>query len=110
MTAFDEYLVKLPDGQKNALERVRSIVNATVPDVEEVISYGMPTFKVGGKQIINMAAFKNHMSLFGNVDEFAEQLQGFEMSGKGTVQFTEENPIPEEIIVAMLRYRMKQDT
>ncbi len=110
MNTIDEYLDNLPPGQKKALQRVRDIVLKTVLDAEEVISYGMPTFKKDGKQFLNMSAFKDHLSLFGNVDHFADQLQGFTLTGRGTVQFTEDKPIPEELIKAIVLHRIKENS
>lgn len=101
----DQYLTALPEGQRAALQRVRDIVMQALPGCQETISYGMPTFKVDGKQVLNMAAFKNHLSLFGDVEPFAKELQGFTMSGKGTLQFTEDNPVPEDVIRAIVTNR-----
>ncbi len=101
----DDYLAQLPEGQRLALQRVRDIVLDALPGCEEVMSYGMPTYKVDGKQVLNMAAFKNHLSLFGNVEAFADELADFMMSGRGTVQFTQDKPVPEKVIRAILASR-----
>ena len=60
----------------------------------------MPVFKVNGKYILGIAAFKDHMSLFPGsepVEGLKEKLKEFKTS-KGTIQFTADKPIPETIV------------
>jgi uncharacterized protein YdhG (YjbR/CyaY superfamily) len=81
MSAIDEYLEKVSPAQQAEFERVRRIVRQLVPEAEETISYGMPTFKYQGKYLIYFGAFKNHMTIF-----------------PGTIKFTADNPIPESTL------------
>ena len=60
----DEYLNRIEPSQRKQFERVRKIVKKLVPEAEEVISYGIPTWKYRGKYLIYFAAFKNHMSIY----------------------------------------------
>lgn len=109
MSVIDEYLAKVSEPQKSALERVRKIVRQTVPDSVEVISYGMPGFKYKGRYLFGFAPFKDHMSIFpaaNPVETMKEKLKNFQIS-KGTVQFTIENPIPESIIQELVAVRIK---
>ncbi len=102
----EEYLTRVMPGQQAELERVRRIILAVAPHAEETISYGMPTYKVDGKRLIYFAAFKDHMSLFGTLGPLEDKLGGYNLTHKGTVQFTEENPIPDELIEEIVRYRL----
>ena len=61
---IDEYLKPLPEDVQAALQRLRNIIHKTAPEVEEMISYGMPAFKLHG-MLVYFAAFKKHWSLFG---------------------------------------------
>ena len=45
MSVIDDYLVKYSNPEKAELERIRSIVQKTVPDAQEAIIYGMPGYK-----------------------------------------------------------------
>lgn len=108
MTVIDDYLKKVTPQQKDALERVRTIVRQIVPDAEEVISYGMPVLKHKGKYVIGFAAFKDHMSVFPGpeaIEAVKDKLAGYKLS-KGTIQFTSENPIPESIMKEMILNRL----
>ncbi len=108
MSAIDDYLANVPDEQKVALERVRTIARQAIPEPEETISYGMPTLKYKGKYVLAFAPFKDHMSIFPGAwpDTFKNKLQNFKTS-RGTIQFTLEKQIPENIITDLVSVRVK---
>ena len=101
MSEIDSYLTKTAtDSQREKLEHVRALVKEWVPDAEETIGYGIPVLKLNGKYLIGFAAFKNHMSIFPGaapVADLEEKLAGFKLS-KGTIQFTEDNLIPDALL------------
>jgi uncharacterized protein YdhG (YjbR/CyaY superfamily) len=55
------------------------------------------------------AAFKNHCSFFPwnakTIEDFAAELKDFKTSA-GTIQFTTDKPLPEELLQKILRYRV----
>ncbi len=55
----DAYLRDLEEPQRRTLEMVRRTVLEILPEAEEVISYGVPAFRVGGKTVAGIAAFEN---------------------------------------------------
>ncbi len=100
MNVIDQYLENVPSSQKEVLQRIRTLVHEVIPDAEEVIGYGMPTFRYKGKNVVHFAAFKDHMSLFPSsdpIEELKEQLSNYKTS-KGTIQFTLENPLPDQLV------------
>lgn len=92
--------------QQTEFDRIKQIVLQIVPDAQQVVSYGMPTFKYHNKIILHVGAFADHMSLFpgGIVDRFADDLVGYKLS-KGTIQFTLDKPVPTAVIEKIVRYR-----
>ncbi len=110
MLTIDEYLSKVEIAQKTELEKVRNTVKRAIPDAQEVITYGMPGFKYKGKYLIAFAPFRNHLSIFPGseaVEAFKNKLSGYR-TFKGTIQFTVDNPIPEDIIKEIVLYRIKE--
>jgi uncharacterized protein YdhG (YjbR/CyaY superfamily) len=105
--SVDQYLSAI-DWQEArvALARLRQIIGEEAPEAKECISYGMPGYKLNG-YLLGFAAFKNHCSLFpgGTAEDFAADLKGFKTS-KGTIQFTPDQPIPEEIVRKIVRARV----
>lgn len=109
MKEVESYLAKLSDDQKKPLEQIRNLVKEMAPDAIEGISYGMPGFKYKGKYLLGYAAFKDHLSFFPTstpVEAFQKELKDFKIS-KGTIQFTAENPIPEELLKQIIEYRVQ---
>jgi len=107
-TVIDDYLAALDPVDRAELERIRQIVHAAVPGVDECISYGMPGFKYKGKYLGGFNAFKNHLSFFPTgrpVEVLKNSLTDYKTS-TGTVQFTVDNPIPEALIREMLQIRV----
>lgn len=104
----NKYIANLPLEQQIALERVRQIIKTTVPEAVEFISYKMPAYHFHG-MIGGFAAFKNHCSFFPwnakTIEDFAAELKDFKTSA-GTIQFTPDKPIPEELLQKILRYRV----
>jgi uncharacterized protein YdhG (YjbR/CyaY superfamily) len=61
---IDAYLADLPAERRAVLEQVRALVRDVAPDGVELISYGMPGVKLGGRLLLSYAAFARHWSLF----------------------------------------------
>ena len=58
------HLKKFDKPQRDALQAVREIIAEALPEAEETIKYGIPTFAIGGKGVIGFDGFKNHNSIF----------------------------------------------
>ena len=92
----DEYIAAQEPKARARLLELRSIIRAAVPQAAEVISYGMPTYKLGGRRV-HFAAAKRHCALYGGaIDRVADAL-GELKTLKGTVQFPLDRPIPEDL-------------
>lgn len=105
----DAYLGGLPPDRRELLEGLREQVRALVPEAEETISYGMPTFKLKGKFLLSYAAWKSHCSIYPWTDTLFERhaaaLEGYERT-KGSLHFTPERPLPETVVEDLVRARI----
>jgi uncharacterized protein YdhG (YjbR/CyaY superfamily) len=105
-TEFDtvqEYLDSFPDDTKRVLRRVQQSVRSVIPDSDEVISYGIPTFRLEGRPVVHVAGWQKHVSLYPAPDvedtdpDLAAALTPYR-SGKGTLKFPLDEPVPYELI------------
>lgn len=106
-SSVEAYLKDRTPAQQAEYERIKKIVLKIVPDTEMTISYGMPTFKYKGKYLLYFGTFANHMSVFPGsalTENLMNKLTGYKL-GKGTIQFTEDKPLPDEIIEELVRTR-----
>lgn len=107
----DAYLDGVPEPQRSTLEVVRARLQAQLPQAEEVISYGVPAFAVHGTAIAGYSAAKKHCSylpMSGSVlSGMADVLGGYQWS-KGALRFPVDDPLPEELIAALVRARLAE--
>lgn len=105
------HLKKFDKPQRDALQAVRLTIAEVLPDAEEVIKYGIPTFTVNGKGIFGFDGFKNHNSLFpysGSFNAlFKEDLKGYEMT-KSAIHFQVDKPFPKALLKKLVRARLRQ--
>lgn len=108
----EAYFASVPDAHRAALEKLRAQIHAAAPGATEKMAYGIPTFVLGGKNLVHMAAFKDHLSFFpgraGVAELHAAQLQGY-TTGKGTIQFTTEKPLPAALVKRIVRMRVLEN-
>jgi len=109
----DAYLAKLPPERRAAMELLRATIKAAVPEATEVISYKMPAFRShGGQFLVSYDAFKAHYSLF-PASEAVIQACGAELtpylSGKGTIRFPADRPIPVALVTKILKVRWAEN-
>jgi uncharacterized protein YdhG (YjbR/CyaY superfamily) len=107
----DEYLEETPEPQRSTLTSLRTTLRELLPDADEVISYNLPAFKLGGKAIAGYGSFKNHCSYFphsGSVlPTLAEHLEGYDWN-KGTLRFAIDEPLPKALVVNLVNRRLEQ--
>ena len=108
MTYVEEYLHSLVNEKdRDTLEHIRTLVHKLASPTEETKGYGIPTFKYKNKNLVHFAAYKDHLSLFpasSAIDTYKSELGDFILS-KGTIQFTAENQIPDELLTKIILHR-----
>jgi uncharacterized protein YdhG (YjbR/CyaY superfamily) len=107
------YLARVPEPARSTLEKVRATIRSAVPkDATEILSYGMPTFRHNGRNVVAYAAFKDHCSLFplqaSLIDAMKDELKAYRTS-KGTLQFSVDKPLPASLLKKMVRARLAEN-
>ncbi|SRR5258708_4320569 len=109
---IDEYMSDYPENVQALLKKMRATIHKAAPQAQETISYGIPTFKLNGKNLVHFGGFKDHVSFFptgAGVEAFQKELAAYETS-KGTVKFPLDTPIPFDLIIKIVKFRVKQIT
>ena len=102
---IDEYIQAQPEDARPFLAKVRETIREALPEAQERISWGMPTYWKE-HNIIHFAANKNHIGLYPGEEAvvfFADRLKEYKTS-KGTVQFAYSKPLPLELIQAIAKW------
>ena len=108
---IDEYLSDVPEPGRSTLAALRATILALEPDVEQGLSYGHPSFKLGGKTIAGFAAHKAHLGYMPHsgtvVSTLGSALDGFDTT-KGSVKFALDEPLPERVVAALIAARKRE--
>lgn len=107
---IDEYIASFPAETQELLHQMRTIIHKAAPKAQEVISYGMPAFKLH-TVLVYFAGNKKHIGFYPTpsaIRQFQDQF-GVYKSSKGAVQFPLDKPLPVKLIKAITAFRVKED-
>jgi uncharacterized protein YdhG (YjbR/CyaY superfamily) len=106
-----EYISSQPEAVQGVFKRVRATIRKALPDAKEVVLYNMPTYKLDDETVMNVAAWKQHYSLYaataGVLAAFKRELAGYEVI-KGTIRFPLSQPVPVRLIERIAKFRAKE--
>jgi uncharacterized protein YdhG (YjbR/CyaY superfamily) len=108
---IDAYLAPLPEPKRSTLDEMRRRILTVIPDAEQGLSYGMPVFKVAGRPVAGLAAFRDHLSYLphsGSVlAALDDELAGFERT-PGSLHFGVDEPLPPDLIRRLVEVKLQQ--
>ncbi|MFY9637428.1 MAG: DUF1801 domain-containing protein [Methanobacterium sp.] len=109
---FRDYKMGYTPEIQRRLEKIRLAVKSVVPEAKERISYNMPSFWFHGN-LIYYGAFKNHIGFYPAsktvFEKFKDELIIYKQSGKGTVQFPYDKPVPIDLIKKIAKLRANEN-
>jgi len=107
----DEYLAKVPEKTRAALEKLRLAIRAAAPQAEEIISYQIPTYKYFGP-LVHFVARKDYCSFIVTsrpvLETFKSELKPSDVSGT-TIHFPPENPLPAALVRKIVKARIAEN-
>jgi len=106
----DEYIKSFPAEIRELLQQIRQTIKQAAPHAQEVISYGMPAYRQHGV-LVYFAAQSRHIGLYPGAAamiNFAKELSAYK-SGKGSVQFPFDQPMPLEVVAGIVKFRINED-
>lgn len=109
MTVITRYIDDCPLRHQPYLLEVYHLLKDILPEAEEKIGYGMPTFYLG-QNIIHFSDNRNHLGLYptpSGVSAFSDELTGFKTS-KGAIQLPYDQPLPLALIKKIAEFRKKE--
>lgn len=106
----DEYIKDFPEETQNILQELRATIKKIAPEAEEMIGYAIPSFKLNNVYLVHFAAFKNHIGFYatpsGN-EAFKKEISHYK-TGKGSVQFPLDKPMPLNLITQIVQFRVEE--
>lgn len=113
ITSVDAYFAGLDERTRPVMQKLYDTIAAAAPQAEDAIVYGMPGFKLQGKNLVGYMAFKDHYSLFpmgGDATEAHRDELGDRVTGKGTISFSYEERLPVGLVKKIVKTRLAQVT
>ena len=106
------YLGALPPDTRRHVQKLRETIRAAAPGAVESFGYGMPAFSLDGKPFVWYGAWKHHSSLYPLSEAtrraLAGVLEGYETSGKGTIRFRLDEPLPTALVRQLVKARIAE--
>ncbi len=111
-TTPGEYLAALNVDQRRALEKLRKDIKEAAPKAEECISYGIPGFRLTGKLLVSYGAAAKHCAFYpgSTLQAFKKEMKDYDTSGKGTIRFSADKPLPSALVRKIVKARIAQQT
>ena len=100
-----------PSPQRETILEMRKRILEIIPEAEEVISYGMPAFKVEGNVVAGLLANKNHVGYYpfsGSIlDLFEKELANFSKT-KSAIHVPIDKPLTKTLLAKLIKARISQ--
>jgi uncharacterized protein YdhG (YjbR/CyaY superfamily) len=110
--AVNEYLAGLPADKRDALEELRQLIHASVPDLRERISYGTSVIFALKGDLVGFVSQPKHLSFLTMSPDLASAMKAeiertHRLSG-ATIHFSPENPLPRALVEKIVLARVKE--
>lgn len=107
---IETYIATFPAEVQKMLQSMRKVIRDAAPQAEEAISYGIPTFKVNGKNLVHFGGFRKHIGFYPTaegMEVFAKEFARYPHA-KGSVQFPFTEGLPFDLIKKVVAHRLKK--
>ncbi len=109
-TTVAAFIADSPKPAQAVLKKIRATIRKAAPKATEGISYNIPVFKQDGKYLVYIAGYAKHVSIY----PFTSAMKPIEKelapyrSGKGTIKFSLDKPIPYPLITKIVKARLAE--
>jgi uncharacterized protein YdhG (YjbR/CyaY superfamily) len=108
-TTVTEYISSAPKEAQKKLREIRAILKKVAPNATETLKWGSPVFEE--KRILfAFTAFRSHLNFMPThpaMKPFQKELAEY-ITGKDTIQFPYDKPLPKVLIRKIAAFRVKQ--
>jgi uncharacterized protein YdhG (YjbR/CyaY superfamily) len=108
-TTVEEYIKAAPKEAQEKLREIRALLKKVAPKAKEALKWGQPVFEEG-RILFSYSAPKSHLNFSPTgpaMKPFKEELTKFK-TGKDTIHFAYDKPLPKALIRKIAAFRAKQ--
>jgi uncharacterized protein YdhG (YjbR/CyaY superfamily) len=107
----DDFLARVPEDARAALEKLRRTIRAAAPKATEGIGYAIPTFYHRGP-LVAFAASKNHCGFYvmspAVMGAHEDELKPYD-TAKATIRFRADEPLPAALVRKLVKARIAEN-
>lgn len=104
-----KHYMSAPSPHRETMLEMRNRILEIIPDAEEVVSYGMPAFKLDGRVLAGLLANKRHVGYYpfsGSILHlFPEELAKFSTT-KSAIHVPVDKPLAKGLIKKLIKARV----
>lgn len=107
----DSYILEFPLDIQKKLKEIRVFLKSLLPNALETMAYGIPTYKIDGKNLVHFGGAKKHIGFYPSpkpIEVFKNELTGYKCT-KGTIQFPLDKELPLELIKKIVEFRLEEN-
>ena len=107
----DRYIAAQDPSKRATLEEMRRRILAVIPDAEEGISYGVPAFRLDGRVVAGLAAFRTHISYLphsGSVLPALQDRTAQYTQTKSALHFPVDEPLPQDLVRELVEVKLRE--
>jgi len=107
-TTVDEYIEAAPKEAQEKLREIHAILKKVAPSAKEILKWGSPVFEEG-RILFSYSAYRSHLNFSPTgpaMEPFKKELAKFK-TGKDTIQFPYDKPLPKMLIRKIAAFRAK---
>ncbi len=104
----DRYINDAPPEAQEKLHEIRAILREVVPQATEAVKWGNPVF-MEKRILFSYSAYKTHLNFMptrSTLEPFKKELEAH-TTGRDTIQFPYDKPLPKELIRKIAAFRAK---
>src|SRR5688572_10710956 len=107
----DDYIREFAPDVQGVLRALRRTIREVAPDAEESISYHIPTYRIRQKPLVYFAGYQHHVSLYPFTEKSVAPIPHLTpyKSGRGTLKFPLDKPVPLALVKQFIRLRLKEE-
>jgi len=103
----DEYIAQFPELAQERMKMLRKIIHRTFPTAIEDISYKMPAYRLapGKMPVVFFSSYEKHIGVYAVLtpddSKLYKEIEPYN-TGKGTLRFDHDKPLPVVLIERVL--------
>lgn len=104
LVTVDEYIATIPDSALPRFRELRELVKETIPQANEVVSYGILGYKIDDKRArVFISGWKDHLAVYPvpKDESLQDEIKKYQ-KGKGTLWFSLNEPLPKAFITKVI--------